>query len=671
MSTAAGTLESVEAATAHAPELDEKKTAITPDGETVVVDGKTSDSSGGGALVASASNSGSDSHEQRLHGPNGEEYPTKEELATLRRVKGPISWIIYTIAFIELCERFAYYGTTAVFVNFISQPLPDGSTTGAGGTDLQAGALDKGQQASTGLTLFNSFWSYFMPLAGGYVADTYLGKYNTIHVAIVVAMFGHIILIVSALPPAIQNPSGALGCFSVGLIFFGIGVGFFKANISPMIAEQYEATQPRPIIKVLKSGERVVQDPVMTISVIYMRYYFFINVGALVGQISMVYAEKYVGFWLSYTLPTILFLFCPMVLLAFKSKYTRNPPTGSVLGKALGLINLSMKGRWSINPVKTLRAMRDPDFFHRVKPSNIPEDQRPSWMTFDDHWVDEVRRGLMACSVFVWYPIYWLSYTQNTNNLISQAATMILNGVPNDIVNNLDPIALLIFIPICDKFFYPFLRRMGFRLTPIRKITTGLFLGTLSMMTAALIQHYIYMQSPCREVFGYGQRVSDCREALGLPSDAPEAAYKADLTVWIQTPAYVLIALAEIAASITGLEYAFTKAPKNMRGMITGVFWFSQAFSSAVAQAFVPLAADPLLVWLYTAIALISALGGLGFWWNFRALDREEEALNALPDSVFQGARNADADFEAAERAVAEQDRIRHAMGLDETPQKH
>ena len=100
-------------------------------------------------------------------------------------------------------------------------------------------------------------------------------------------MFGHLIIIISALPPVIKHPSGALGCFSVGLIFFGIGVGFFKANISPMIGEQAEAEQPRAIIKVLKSGERVIVDPNVTISVIYMRYYFFVNVGSLVGQISM------------------------------------------------------------------------------------------------------------------------------------------------------------------------------------------------------------------------------------------------------------------------------------------------------------------------------------------------------------------------------------------------
>ncbi|KAI1488491.1 POT family protein [Biscogniauxia mediterranea] len=601
-----------------------------------------------------------------LRGPNGEEYPTQSELETLRRVKGKINWIIYTIAFIELCERFAYYGTTAVFVNFIQQPLPENSTTGAAGTYGQPGALDQGQRASTGLVTFNSFWAYLMPLVGGYLSDTYWGKYKTIHVAILVATFGHIIIIISALPPVIANPNGALGCFAVGLIFFGIGVGFFKANISPMIAEQYEATQPRAIVKTLKSGERVVQDPVLTISVIYMRYYFFINVGSLVGQISMVYAEKYVGFWLAFTLPTVMFILCPMVLIAFSSKYVRRPPTGSVLGKFFGLLFLSMKGRWSLNPVKLVRNIREPGFFERVKPSNIPEAERPSWMTFDDNWVEEVRRGLKACAVFFVFPIYWLPYNQLTSNLTSQAATMTLNGVPNDVVNNLDPIALLIFIPICDKFFYPFLRKMGINFTPIKKITTGFALGTLAMVVAAIIQHYIYQLSPCREISGYGTATA-CKATLGFDDGAiiPESVYKPPLSVWIQTPAYVLIALSEIFASITGLEYAFTKAPKNMRGFITGIFWFSQAFSSAISQAFVPLSEDPNLVWLYMTVAIIAALGGLVFHFSFLKTDKEEEALNALPDSVFRGTKNQDEDFSAIEKAQADQEKIMHAQGLD------
>ena len=49
-----------------------------------------------------------------LRGPEGEEYPTAEEVEKLRRVCGKVPWSAYTIAFVELCERFSYYGTTVV-----------------------------------------------------------------------------------------------------------------------------------------------------------------------------------------------------------------------------------------------------------------------------------------------------------------------------------------------------------------------------------------------------------------------------------------------------------------------------------------------------------------------------------------------------------------------------
>ena len=49
-----------------------------------------------------------------LTGPNGEQYPTEEDWTTLRRVYGKVNWMIYVIGIVEMCERFAYYGTTAV-----------------------------------------------------------------------------------------------------------------------------------------------------------------------------------------------------------------------------------------------------------------------------------------------------------------------------------------------------------------------------------------------------------------------------------------------------------------------------------------------------------------------------------------------------------------------------
>lgn len=83
---------------------------------------------------------------------------------------------------------------------------------------------------------------------------------------------------------------------------------------------------------------------------------------------------------------------------------------------------MAAKGKWSINPARTYKNFKAPGFWDAVKPSNVAPQQRPSWMTFDDAWVDEVRRGVKACAVFLYLPIYWLAYGQMTGNLTSQAA---------------------------------------------------------------------------------------------------------------------------------------------------------------------------------------------------------------------------------------------------------
>ncbi|KAH7350375.1 peptide transporter PTR2-A [Pyrenochaeta sp. MPI-SDFR-AT-0127] len=573
--------------------------------------------------------------DKNLIGPNGEQYPSEEDWRTLRRVYGKVSWMIYIIGIVEMCERFAYYGTTAVFVNFIQKPLPTEGPfpeAGAAGTYGQPGALGMGQRSSTGLVQFNQFFSYIMPLVGGWLADEYWGKFKTIYIAIAVATIGHILIIIAAIPQVMgSNANGALASFILGLILFGTGVGFFKCCISPLIAEQYEASHPKAFIRTEPNGERVIVDPGITYSRVYMRYYLLINVGALVGQISMVYAEKYVGFWLSFTLPTILFVFCPLLMIAFSKHYVKKPPQGDVLVKSLKTYGLVLRGRLSLNPVRTWKNLSAPNLWDNAKPSNLAN--KPKWMTFDDAWVDELRRGVKACYVFFWLPIFWLPYGQMTSNLVSQAASMKLNGVPNDVVHNLNPFTLIIFIPIFDKFLYPMLARFGINFTPLKKIQAGFICAMLSMVVAAVIQHYIYDLSPC------GKYANSC-------DDPP------NLSVWAQVPAYVLIAFSEIFASITGLEYAYTKAPKNMRSLVTGMFWFTHAFSSALAQAFVPLADDPLLVWLYTGIAILTFFGWLGFWWSFRALDKENDALDKLPEGGYQSnAEYAAAKTESVERA--------------------
>ena len=77
------------------------------------------------------------------------------------------------------------------------------------------------------------------------------------------------------------------------------------------------------------------------------------------------------------------------------------------------------------------------------------------------------------------------------------------------------------------------------------------FVACSAMIWAAVVQYYIYQTNPC------GKQASTCDEVSSL-------------NVWIQTGAYVLVGLSEIFGSITGLEYAYTKAPANMRSLVFG-----------------------------------------------------------------------------------------------------
>ncbi|KAI0321432.1 hypothetical protein OF83DRAFT_313879 [Amylostereum chailletii] len=214
--------------------------------------------------------------------------PTELEMETLRHVPDKLDWSAFLIAFVEMAERFSFYGSTTVFVNFISSPRA--SSTGAGGPNGQSGALGQGQQTATGLTTLNQFWSYVTPLLGAYLADTYWGRFKTIAISIAITLVGHILLVVCSLPPVLDNPQGSLGILSLAIVVMGLGTGGFKSNISPLVAEQQRNL--KPFISETKQGERVVVDPILTTSRIYMYFYFFINVGSLIGQITMTFAEK-------------------------------------------------------------------------------------------------------------------------------------------------------------------------------------------------------------------------------------------------------------------------------------------------------------------------------------------------------------------------------------------
>lgn len=195
------------------------------------------------------------------------------------------------------------------------------------------------------------------------------------------------------------------------------------------------------------------------------------------------------------------------------------------------------------------------------------------------------------------------------------AGQMQLHGLPNDILPNIDPITIILLVPVVDRFIYPFIRtRLHFAFTPMTRITLGFFVASAAMLYAGGLQSFIYKAPPC---FSHP---SSCEAGrIGEGQFKPNEVHVA----W-QTPAYILIALSEILASITGLELAYAKAPENMKSFIMSLFLLTSAGGSALGILIAPLAKDPYLQWLYFGLAGAAAMTGYVFHRTFSLITDDD-----------------------------------------------
>lgn len=491
--------------------------------------------------------------------------PTEYEMKNLRHVSEKIPLRCWLVAVVELGERFTYYGLSAPFQNYMQN----------GPHDSPKGVLQLGNTGATGLSYFWTFWCYVSPILGAYIADTFLGKYTTILYCSFIYIVGCFILFITSVP-SIASKSTSLGGYIASIIIIGAATGGVKANVSPLIADQVPKT--KPIIKVLPSGEKVIQDPNITIQNVFMFFYLMINIGSL-SVIATTEMELHIGFWAAFLLPFCFFFVAIAALILGKNVYVKVPVSDKVISRCFKVCFIAVKNKFN---------------FDAAKPTLHPESEFP----WSDKFVEEVRRALYACKVFVFYPIYWLVYGQMLNNFVSQAGRMAAHGLPNDILQAVNSIAIIVFIPICEHWVYPFIRKFT-PLKAVSRITIGFFFGSASMVYAAVLEYYIQKSDNL-------------------------------VHIAIQVPAYCLIGFSEIFASITGLEYAYTKAPISMKSFIMSIFLVQNAFGSALGIALSPVAAVDKVLWTFTGLAVACFIAGVLFWLIFHHYNNVEEELNQL-----------------------------------------
>jgi POT family proton-dependent oligopeptide transporter len=134
--------------------------------------------------------------------------------------------------------------------------------------------------------------------------------------------------------------------------------------------------------------------------------------------------------------------------------------------------------------------------------------------------------------------MFWALWQQNFSSWVVQAEKMDRHlfgreWLPAQI-QTVNPIFILLMLPLFSYLIYPALERVV-KLTPLRKIGVGLFVGVSSFLVIALIQQRI----------DAGQRPNISWQIL----------------------AFILLSAGEIMVSVTHLEFAYTQAPPKFKSL--------------------------------------------------------------------------------------------------------
>lgn len=195
---------------------------------------------------------------------------------------------------------------------------------------------------------------------------------------------------------------------------------------------------------------------------------------------------------------------------------------------------------------------------------------------------------------------------------------MRLGGIPNDTIQALNPFACVLLGPVIQKVLYPTLyNKFNIPFGPIARMTAAFITMGVAMAFAGVTQKLIYNAEPCYEA------PLECAASHGgtIPNH---------ISVWLQTPIYFILALAEIFGFTTLSEYSYSKAPKDMRSLVQALRQLTAGVGSGLGMALSPVAVNPKVMYMYIGLAVAMAISAPFFWFIFSEYDEIDEELNNL-----------------------------------------
>jgi len=172
--------------------------------------------------------------------------------------------------------------------------------------------------------------------------------------------------------------------------------------------------------------------------------------------------------------------------------------------------------------------------------------------------VTDAKEVLRVLPVLAAFPAFWMLYDQLGSVWTLQANNMNLHGIQPEQLGVLNPLLILVFIPLFDQHIYPWCQRRGWSIEPLRRMACGMLLIAISFFMSGVLEAAVEKgDSQANEV-----------EAAGNNGDGDS--YRID--IWWQVPQIIVISTAEILVSVTGLEFVYANSPRSMKSVIMAMY---------------------------------------------------------------------------------------------------
>jgi POT family proton-dependent oligopeptide transporter len=266
----------------------------------------------------------------------------------------------------------------------------------------------------------------------------------------------------------------------------------------------------------------------------YGAFYWAINLGSFFSFLVIPWIKDRHGYSLAFGVPGILMAIATVIFWLGTKHYVRVPPG---------------------------RQTRNAGFF-RVLFGALKCRRQPGqgfWdaagARFNAQEIAAARSVPPILMVFALVPVFWALFDQTNSTWVMQGQSMVpaeLWGlkIGAEQMQSANPLIVMILVPVLTLGIYP---RLGRLVSPLRRMAYGMFLAAASYLVVAALQKQI------------------------------EAG--AALSVLWQTFPYLILTLAEVLISTTGLEFAFREAAPGMKSTIMSFWLLTVAFGNLLVTA--------------------------------------------------------------------------------------